>query len=89
MYVFKRELESGLHSHTHHFILYKILYVSFLVTDYQIGLAFLSHSNWALICGLEWDQKGTNKTLAPMGFGLFSQLLTNPKLPLIIFDTTI
>ena len=49
----------------------------------------LGISNWALICGLEWDQKGTNKTLAPIGLGLFCQLLTSPKLPLIIFNTTI
>ena len=33
--------------------------------------------------------KGTNKALAPMGFGLIYQLLTNPKLPLIIFNNTI
>ena len=45
--------------------------------------------NWALVCGLEWDQKGTNKTLVPMGLGLFCQLLTSPKLPLIIFNPTI
>ena len=44
--------------------------------------------NWALVCGLEWDQKRTNKTLAPMGLRLFYQLLTSPKLPLIIFNTT-
>ena len=51
--------------------------------------SLLCISNWALACGLEWDQKGTNKTLAPMGLGLFCQLLTSPKLPLIIFNTTI
>ena len=33
--------------------------------------------------------KGTNKTLAPMGFGPFCKLLSSPKLPLIIFNTTI
>ena len=33
--------------------------------------------------------KGTNKTLAPMGLGLFRQLLTSPKLPLTIFNITI
>ena len=38
---------------------------------------------------LEMRPNGTNKTLAPMGLGLFFQLLTNPKLPLIIFDNTI
>ena len=31
----------------------------------------------------------TNKTLAPMCLGLFCQLLTSPKLPLIIFNATI
>ena len=63
---------------------YEILYVSLLITDYLIELAF-----WALVCGLEWDQRGTNKTLAPMSLGLFCQLLTSPKLPSIIFNTTI
>ena len=33
--------------------------------------------------------KETNKTLTPMGIGLFCQLLTRPKLRLIIFDITI
>ena len=52
-------------------------------TDYLIGLAF-----WAnpirLKC-VAWDgTKGTNKTLAPMGFKLICQLLTNQKLRLII-----
>ena len=51
--------------------------------------SLLDHSNWALVCGLEWDQKGINKTLVPMGLGLFCQLLISPKLPLIIFNTTI
>ena len=32
--------------------------------------------------------KGKNKILAPMDFGPFYQLLTSPKLPLIIFNTT-
>ena len=68
---------------------YKILYVSLLITDYLIGLVFWAIPIWALVCGLEWDQKGTNKTLAPMGLGLFNQLLTSSKLPLIIFNTTI
>ena len=45
--------------------------------------------NWALVCGLEWDQKGTNKTLVSMGLGLFCQLLTSPKLLLIVFNTII
>ena len=36
-----------------------------------------------------WLGVEPNKTLAPMGFGLFCQLLTSPKLPLIIFNTTI
>ena len=43
----------------------------------------MGHSNWGLVASLEWDQKGTNKTLAPIGLGLFCQLLTSPKLPLI------
>ena len=38
---------------------------------------------------LEMGPKGTNNTLAPMGLGLICQLLTSPKLPLIIFNTTI
>ena len=57
-------------------------------TDYLIGLAFwpsqLSFSVW-----LGVGPKGTNKTLAPMGLGFFCQLLTSPKLPLTIFNTTI
>ena len=51
--------------------------------------SLLGLSNWALVCGLKWEQKGTNKILAPIGLGLFCQLLTSPKLPLIIFNTTI
>ena len=51
--------------------------------------SLLSLSNWILVCGLEWNQKGTNKTLVTMGLGLFYQLLTSPKLPLIIFNTII
>ena len=51
--------------------------------------SLLSLSNWVLVCGLEWDQKGTNKILAPMGLEFFCQLLTTLKLPLIIFNTTI
>ena len=37
----------------------------------------MGHSNWALVYGLQLDQKGTNKTLALLGFGfwLFYQLL--------------
>ena len=77
------------HIHTISFS-YKILYVSLLKYNWLSNWTSLSgHSNWALVCGLEWDQKGTNKTLAPMGFEPFCQLLTNPKLPLIIFNTTI
>ena len=66
---------------------YKIMYVSLLITDYLLRPAF-----WAIPIGRMWlgvGLKGTNKTLIPMGFGLFSQLLTSPKLPLIIFNTTI
>ena len=50
--------------------------------------SLMGHSNWDLVCDLEWDQKGTNKTLASMSLGLFCQLLTSPKLPLIIFNIT-
>ena len=55
-------------------------------------------SNWANFFGpfqlgfsvcLEWDQKETNKNVAPMGIELFCQLLTSPKFPLIIFNITI
>ena len=49
----------------------------------------LSLSNWTLVCGLEYDQKGTNKTVSPISLRLFYQLLTSPKLPLIIFNITI
>ena len=74
-------------SYENHF---EILYVSLLIYNWLSNWAsLLSHSNWVLVCGLEWDQKRTNKTLALMGFGLFCQLLTSPKLPLIIFNTTI
>ena len=52
-------------------------------------ISFLGISNWVLVCGLECDKKGTNKTLAPIGIGLFCQLLTSSKLRLIIFNTTI
>ena len=51
--------------------------------------SLLDHSNWDLVCGLECNQKGINKTIAPIGLGLFCQLLTSSKLPLIIFNTTI
>ena len=68
----------------------EILYVSLIIYNCLSNWAsHLGHPNWALVCGLEWDQKGTNKTLAPMGLELFYQLLTSPKLPLIIFNITI
>ena len=38
---------------------------------------------------LEMGPKGTTKTLAPIGLGLICQFSANPKLPLIIFNTTI
>ena len=91
-FIFMCSRENKRVAYTHIHIIsfsYKILYVSLLITDYLIKLAFLGHSNWDLVYDLEWDQKGTNKTLAPMGFGLFCLLLTSPKLPLIIFNTTI
>ena len=50
-----------------------------------LGLAF-----WASPIGLKyvvWDgTKGTNKALAPIGLRLIWQLLTSPKLPLIIWQ---
>ena len=71
-------------------ILLKIRYVSLLIYNLLSNWpSLLGHSNWALVCGLEWDQKRINKTLTPMGFGFFYQLLTSPKLPLIIFNTII
>ena len=85
-----RENEKRLIHITHkQFHIHKILYVSLHITDYLIGLAFLGLLNWVLVCGLEWDKNGINKTLAPMGLRLFCQLLTSLKLPLIIFNTTI
>ena len=63
------------------------MFLSLYTTDYLIGLAFwaiaMRSSMW-----LGVGPKGTNKTLAPMGLGFFCQLLTSPKLPLIIFNTT-
>ena len=59
------------------------MYVSPFITNWLSNWAdLLGLSNWALVCGLE-GPKGTNKTLAPMGLGLFCQLLTMPKLLLI------
>ena len=64
------------------------MFLPLYLTDYLIGLAYwpfqLGFSVW-----LGMGPKGTNKTLAPMGLGLFNQLLTSPKLPLIIFNTTL
>ena len=66
------------------------MYVSPFVSNWLSNWAgLLGLSNWDLVYGLEWDQKGTNKTLVPMGLGLFYQLLISLKLPLIIFNTTI
>ena len=76
-------------------------YIHTISCSYINSVCFFSHnwlsnwasllgiSNWVLVCGLEWDQNGTNKTLAPMGLGAFYQLLTSPKLLLIIFNTII
>ena len=89
MCMFKRELESVQHSHTNHFILLQNSICFSPCNWLSNRTRLLSHSNWGLVCGLKWDQKGTNKTLAPMGPGLFCQLLTSSKLPLIIFNTTI
>ena len=63
------------------------MFLSLYITDCLIGLAF-----WPFQLGLNmWlgVRPGTNKTLAPMGFGPFCQLLTSSKLSLIIFNTTI
>ena len=85
----KKKIESVQHSYTNHFVnLQNSICFS---SNYWLSnwASLLGLSNWVLACGLEWDQKGTNKTLAPMGLGLFYQLLTSPKLPLTIFNTTI
>ena len=58
------------------------------LTNYLIGL-LLGPFQLGLSVWLGVGLKGTNKTLAPMGLGLFCQLLTSPKLPLTIFNTTI
>ena len=40
-------------------ILLKIMYLSLLIYNYLSNWAsLLGHSNWALVCGLEWDQNG-------------------------------
>ena len=50
----------------------EIMYVSLIIYNCLSNWAsHLGHSNWALVCGLEWDQKETNKTLAPIGLGFF------------------
>ena len=60
---------------------------------HSITKFYMFLSLWAFLLGFSmWlgvGPKGINKTLAPMGFGPFCQLLTSPKLPLIIFNTTI
>ena len=64
------------------------MFLSLYTTDYLMGQPFepfqLGSSMW-----LGVEPKGTNKTLVPMGLGLFCQLSTSPKLPLTIFNTTI
>ena len=87
--VFKRELESVLHIHTNHFILIQNSVCFSPYNWLSNWVDHLDYSNWVLVCGLEWDQNGTNKTLAPMDIGLFYQLLTSSKLALIIFNITI
>ena len=81
------------YTHIHHFTmmlhLHKIIYIfPFVSNQLSNWLAFgpfqLGLSVWLVV-----GAKGTNKTLAPMGLGLFCQLLTSPKLPLTIFNTTI
>ena len=86
---FKREWKSVQPSHKYHFMFLQN-FVCFSLYNWLCNWAsLLGISNWALVCGLEWDQKETNKTLTPMSLGLFCQLLTSPKLPLIIFNNTI
>ena len=54
-------------AHTHHFttmILLKIIFCMFLpfITNWLSNWAgLLGLSNWVLVCGLEWDQKGPIK----------------------------
>ena len=71
-----------------YFLILKIIYVSLLIhnwlSNWPFGPAQLGFNLW-----LEIGPKGTNKTLSPMGIRLICQLLTSPKLPLIIFNTTI
>ena len=88
--VTKVEFESDIHSSTPFVndvshLQNSVRFFPLYLTNYLIGLTF-----WAFPIGLKcmaWS--GTNKTLAPMGLGLFCQLLTSPKLPLTIFNTTI
>ena len=69
--------------HTHHFILLQN-FICFSPYNWLSNCAsLLDHSNWALVCGLQWDQMGTNKTLAPMGFRVFLSTLEKPKITII------
>ena len=61
------------------------MFLSLYTIDYLIGLAFFGLSQLGFSVWLGVRPKETNKTLAPMGLGFFCQLLTSPKLPLIIF----
>ena len=86
MCMFNREWKSVQHSHTYHFM-FLLNFVCFSPYNWLSNWdSLLGLFNWALVCGLEYDQKGTNKTLAPMGLDLFYQLFISPKLPLTIFN---
>ena len=86
----KRMAYTHIHTIFIHFHALQILYVSLLIFNWLFNwTSLLGHFNWVLVCGIEWYQKVTNKTLTPMGLGFFCQLLTSPKLLLIIFNTTI
>ena len=64
--VSKERIKIVQHSHTNHFILCMILMKDLMKVSYENLIynwlsnwtSFLGHSNWALVCGLEWDQKG-------------------------------
>ena len=77
-----RENKKVAYTHTHTPFSYITKFYMFLflyITDYLIGFRYVIWS----------ETKRTNKILALMNFGHFYQLLTSPKLPLIIFNTTI
>ena len=78
------------HKHTISMIyIYKIQCFYLLIHNWLPNWAsILGQPNWALVCGLRWDQREQIR-LALIGLRLICQLLIGPKLPLIIFNTTI